>query len=71
MTEDELENLADLIVDKIIKRQAEYDAEFMQQLKESSEENDLKFLFLGFIKFFINVDLPAPGVPSKTIPNLS
>ena len=34
MTEDELENLADLIVDKIIKRQAEYDAEFMQQLKE-------------------------------------
>jgi excinuclease UvrABC helicase subunit UvrB len=43
MTEDELENLADLIVDKIIKRQAEYDAEFMQQLKESSEENDFEF----------------------------
>ena len=28
---------------KIIKRQAEYDAEFMQQLKESSEENDFEF----------------------------
>lgn len=43
MTDDELENLADLIVDKIIKRQAEYDAEFMQQLKESSEENNFDF----------------------------
>ncbi len=42
MTEEQLNRLADLIVDKILVKQAEYDAEFIRQMQE---ENDIKLEF--------------------------
>lgn len=36
MTENEMDKLADIIVDKLIKRQAEYDANFMEELVKNS-----------------------------------
>tara|TARA_R110000803_G_scaffold34220_1_gene74821 strand:- start:9300 stop:9572 length:273 start_codon:yes stop_codon:yes gene_type:complete len=39
MTEKEMNKLADVIVKKIIDKQAEYDAQFMQEVKQVSEEN--------------------------------
>ena len=42
MTEEQLNRLADLIVDKILVKQAQYDAEFIRQMQE---ENDIKLEF--------------------------
>ena len=39
MTEKEMNKLANVIVKKIIDKQAEYDAQFMQEVKQVSEEN--------------------------------
>jgi len=42
MTEEQLNRLADLIVDKILVKQAQYDAEFIKQMQE---ENDVHIEF--------------------------
>ena len=42
MTEEQLNRLADLIVDKILVKQAQYDAEFIKQMQE---ENDVQIEF--------------------------
>ena len=42
MTEEQLNRLADLIVEKILVKQAQYDAEFIKQMQE---ENDIKLEF--------------------------
>jgi protein-arginine kinase activator protein McsA len=42
MTEEQLNRLADLIVDKILVKQAQYDAEFIRQMQE---ENNIKLEF--------------------------
>ena len=42
MTEEQLNKLADLIVDKILVKQAQYDAEFIRQMQE---ENNIKLEF--------------------------
>ena len=42
MTEEQLNRLADLIVDKILVKQAQYDAEFIKQMQN---ENDVQIEF--------------------------
>jgi excinuclease UvrABC helicase subunit UvrB len=42
MTEEQLNRLADLIVEKILVKQAQYDAEFIKQMQE---ENDIELKF--------------------------
>lgn len=42
MTEEQLNKLADLIVEKILVKQAQYDAEFIRQMQE---ENNIKLEF--------------------------
>ena len=42
MTDEQLNRLADLIVEKILVKQAQYDAEFIRQMQE---ENDIKLEF--------------------------
>jgi excinuclease UvrABC helicase subunit UvrB len=42
MTDEQLNKLADLIVDKILVKQAQYDAEFIKQMQK---ENDIKLEF--------------------------
>ena len=44
MTEDQMNQLADIIVNKIISRQAEYDAEFMKNLAEHDEIDEIHFM---------------------------
>ncbi len=44
MTEQDLNRLADIIVKKIIDRQAEYDAEFMKYLTENAEVEEFYFM---------------------------
>lgn len=44
MTEQQMNQLADIIVDKIISRQAEYDAEFMKSLAENEYINEVHFM---------------------------
>jgi len=44
MTEDQMNQLADIIVNKIISRQAEYDAEFMKNLVEHDEIDEIHFM---------------------------
>lgn len=44
MTEKQMNQLADIIVDKIINRQAEYDAEFMKNLTENEHIDELHFI---------------------------
>ena len=39
MTDKDMNKLADLIVDKILKRQAEYDANFLKQVSENMGED--------------------------------
>ena len=39
-----MNQLADIIVDKIISRQAEYDAEFMKNLAENEYINEVHFM---------------------------
>lgn len=43
MTEEELNKLADLIVEKILIKQAEYDAEFVKQMEK---EHDIQLEFV-------------------------
>ncbi len=44
MTEQQMNQLADIIVDKLINRQAEYDAEFMKNLAESDQVDEIHFM---------------------------
>ena len=44
MTEQQMNQLADIIVDKIISRQAEYDAEFMKNLAENEQVEEIHFM---------------------------
>ena len=44
MTENQMNQLADIIVNKIISRQAEYDAEFMKNLAEHDEIDEIHFM---------------------------
>jgi len=44
MTEQQMNQLADIIVDKIINRQAEYDAEFMKNLAENDQIEEVHFM---------------------------
>lgn len=44
MTEDQMNQLADIIVNKIISRQAEYDAEFIKNLAEHDEIDEIHFM---------------------------
>lgn len=44
MTEQQMNQLADIIVNKIISRQAEYDAEFMKNLAEEDKIEDVYFM---------------------------
>lgn len=44
MTEQQMNQLADIIVNKIISRQAEYDAEFMKNLAEDDKIEDVYFM---------------------------
>ena len=39
-----MNQLADIIVDKLINRQAEYDAEFMKNLAESDQVDEIHFM---------------------------
>lgn len=54
MTEEELNRLADLIVDKILVRQAEYDAEFVKQIEK---ENGIKLEFVDAQKHLIQQEI--------------
>jgi protein-arginine kinase activator protein McsA len=45
MTEQQMNQLADIIVDKIISRQAEYDAEFMKNLADNEQVEEIHFMF--------------------------
>ncbi len=44
MTEQQMNQLADIIVDKIISRQAEYDAEFMKNLADNEQVEEIHFI---------------------------
>jgi protein-arginine kinase activator protein McsA len=44
MTEQQMNQLADIIVDKIISRQAVYDAEFMKNLAENENVDEIHFM---------------------------
>lgn len=44
MTEQQMNQLADIIVNKIISRQAEYDAEFMKNLAEEDNVEEVYFM---------------------------
>ena len=44
MTEQQINQLADIIVDKIISRQAEYDAEFMKNLADNEQVEEIHFM---------------------------
>ena len=54
MTEEELNKLADLIVEKILVRQAEYDAEFVRQIEK---ENNIKLEFVDAQKHLIQQEI--------------
>ena len=54
MTEDEMEKLAELIFQKLLTRQAEFDEQFIDQLKSSGQE------------FTVDFDKSYPIPPSKT-----
>jgi len=43
MTEDEMEKLAELIFQKLLTRQAEFDDQFIEQLKSSGQEFKVEF----------------------------
>ena len=43
MTEQQMNQLADIIVNKIISKQAEYDAEFMKNLAENEHIDEIHF----------------------------
>lgn len=45
MTEKEMHKLADIIVDKIIKKQAEYDAEFVKNLQNSIDNPEVEITY--------------------------
>ena len=54
MTEEQMNKLADLIVQKILVRQAEYDAEFVKQIEK---ENGLKIEFVDAHKQMIEDEI--------------
>lgn len=54
MTEEELNKLAELIVEKILVRQAEYDAEFVKQIEK---ENGIKLEFVDAQKHLIQQEI--------------
>jgi len=54
MTEEQLNRLADLIVDKILVKQAQYDAEFIKQMQN---ENDVQIEFTTVQNELIEVEI--------------
>ena len=50
MTEEEMNRLADLIVEKILVKQAQYDAEFVKQMEQ---EKDIELEFVDIQKQMI------------------
>ena len=54
MTEEQLNKLADLIVEKILVRQAEYDAEFVKQMEQ---ENNIQLEFVDVQKQMIEEEI--------------
>ena len=54
MTEEELNKLADLIVEKILVRQAEYDAEFIKQMEK---EHNVQLEFVDVQKEMIEQEV--------------
>jgi len=54
MTEEQMNKLADLIVEKILVRQAEYDAEFVKQIEK---ENGIKLEFVDAQKHLIQQEI--------------
>ena len=54
MTEEELNKLADLIVEKILVRQAEYDAEFIKQMEK---EHNVQLEFVDVQKDMIEQEV--------------
>jgi len=54
MTEEQLNRLADLIVDKILVKQAQYDAEFIRQMQQ---ENGVELEFTTVQNEFIEAEI--------------
>ena len=54
MTEEQLNRLADLIVDKILVKQAEYDAEFIKQMEK---EHNVQLEFVDVQKDMIEQEV--------------
>ena len=54
MTEEELNKLADLIVEKILVRQAEYDAEFIKQMEK---EHNVQLEFVDVQKDILELEI--------------
>jgi len=54
MTEEQLNKLADLIVDKILVKQAQYDAEFIRQMQQ---ENGVELEFTTVQNEFIEAEI--------------
>ena len=45
MTEDQMNKLADIIVEKLVAKQAEYDAEFLKAMKAQANDPDMEITF--------------------------
>ena len=54
MTEEELNKLADLIVEKILIKQAEYDAEFIKQMEK---EHNVQLEFVDVQKDILELEI--------------
>ena len=54
MTEEQLNRLADLIVEKILVRQAEYDAEFIKQMEK---EHNVQLEFVDVQKDILELEI--------------
>ena len=54
MTEEEMNKLADLIVEKILIRQAEYDAEFVKQMEK---EHNIQLEFVDLQKDILELEI--------------
>ena len=54
MTEEQLNRLADLIVDKILVKQAEYDAEFIKQMEK---EHNVQLEFVDVQKDILELEI--------------
>ena len=60
MTEDEMEKLAELIFQKLLTRQAEFDEQFIEQLKSSGQEFEVEFD--KWTTYASDVELPSTNV---------